>query len=114
MSIFPTLILLATDGSKDTELAATTALDLAITTGSELHVVSVFPGPGYVHPYYETHFPEAAERLRHEARKERQQILDERVERIREAGVASPRSTSGRDKRLKRLSLWQRSLRWAS
>ena len=86
MSIFPTLILLATDGSKDAELAATSALDLAITTGSELHVVSVFPGPGYAHPYYETHFPEAAERLRREARKERQQILDERVERIREAG----------------------------
>ena len=86
MSIFPTKILLATDGSKDAELAATTALDLAKTTGSELHVVSVFPGPAYVHPYYETHFPDAAERLRREARKERQEMLDERVERIREAG----------------------------
>jgi nucleotide-binding universal stress UspA family protein len=86
MSIFPTKILLATDGSKHAELAATTAVDLAKSTGSELHVVSVFPGPGYVHPYYETHFPEAAERLRREARKERQEVLDERVERIREAG----------------------------
>jgi nucleotide-binding universal stress UspA family protein len=86
MSIFPTKILLATDGSQGAELAATTAVDLAKTTGSELHVVTVFPGPGYVHPYYETHFPEAAERLRREARKERQEILDERVERIREAG----------------------------
>ncbi|HET6662470.1 MAG TPA: universal stress protein [Rubrobacter sp.] len=62
------------------------ALNLVKTTGSELHVVSVFPGSAYVHPYYETHFPEAAERLRHEAREERQKILDERVERIREAG----------------------------
>jgi nucleotide-binding universal stress UspA family protein len=86
MSIFPTKILLATDGSQDAELAASTAVDLAKTTGSELHVVSVFPGPAYVHPYYETHFPEAAERLRREARKERQEILDERVERIQEAG----------------------------
>jgi nucleotide-binding universal stress UspA family protein len=86
MSIFPTKILLATDGSQDAELAATTAVDLAKTTGSELHVVTVFPGPAYVLPYYETHFPEAAQRLRREARKERQQILDERVERIREAG----------------------------
>src|SRR5215211_7678946 len=86
MSIFPTKILLATDGSQDADLAATTAVALAKSTGSELHVVSVFPGPAYVHPYYETHFPEEAERLRHEARKERQQILDERVERIREAG----------------------------
>jgi nucleotide-binding universal stress UspA family protein len=86
MSIFPTKILLASDGSKDAELAATTALDLVKTTGSELHVVSVFPGPAYVHPYYETHFPQAAERLRHEARSGRQEVLDERVERIREAG----------------------------
>jgi nucleotide-binding universal stress UspA family protein len=85
VSIFPTKILLATDGSEDAELAASTALDLAKTTGSELHVVEVFPGPAYVHPYYETHFPEAAEKLRREARKERQEVLDERVERIREA-----------------------------
>jgi nucleotide-binding universal stress UspA family protein len=86
MSIFPTKILLATDGSEDAELAATTALNVAKTTGSELHVVDVFPGPAYVHPHYETHFPEAAERLRREARKERQEILDQRVEQIREAG----------------------------
>ena len=86
MSIFPTKILLATDGSQDAELAATTAVNLAKTTGSELHVVSVFPGPEYVHPSYETHFPDAAERLRREAREERQEVLDERVERIRESG----------------------------
>ena len=35
MSVFPTKILLATDGSKDAELATTTALDLANSTGSE-------------------------------------------------------------------------------
>jgi nucleotide-binding universal stress UspA family protein len=83
---FPMKILLATDGSKDAELAATAAVDLARNTDSELHVVTVFPGSAYVHPYYETHFPEAAERLRREARKERQEMLDERAERIREAG----------------------------
>jgi nucleotide-binding universal stress UspA family protein len=86
MSIFPTLILLATHGSEDAELAATTAFNLAKSTDSELHVVDVFPGPAYVHPYYETHVPEAAERLRREALKGRQEVLDERVERIREAG----------------------------
>ena len=78
MSIFPTKILLATDGSEEAELATTTAVDLAGSTGSELHVVSVFPGSAYVHPYYETHFPEAAERLRREAHKGRQEMLDER------------------------------------
>jgi len=83
---FPITILLATDGSKDAELAATAAIDFAGNFGSELHVVTVFPGSAYAHPYYETHFPEAAERLRREARKERQEMLEERAERIREAG----------------------------
>ena len=41
MSIFPTKILLATDGSKDAQLAASTAIELANKTGSELHVVHI-------------------------------------------------------------------------
>jgi nucleotide-binding universal stress UspA family protein len=44
MSIFPTRILLATDGSGEAELAASTAADLANSTNSELHVVTVAPG----------------------------------------------------------------------
>jgi nucleotide-binding universal stress UspA family protein len=41
MSIFPTKILLATDGSREANLAARTAVDLADKTGSELHVAFV-------------------------------------------------------------------------
>jgi nucleotide-binding universal stress UspA family protein len=41
MSIFPTTILLATDGSKEAELAARTAVDISTSTNSELHVVTV-------------------------------------------------------------------------
>lgn len=41
MSIFPTKILLAVDGSEEAALAARTAVDLAGKTGSELHVVHV-------------------------------------------------------------------------
>jgi nucleotide-binding universal stress UspA family protein len=41
MSIFPTTVLLATDGSKDAELATTTAVDLANSTTSDLHIVYV-------------------------------------------------------------------------
>ena len=41
MSIFPTKILLATDGSEEAASAARTAADLAQKTGSELHVVLV-------------------------------------------------------------------------
>ena len=39
MSIFPTTILLASDGSGDAKLASDTAANLAESTGSELHVV---------------------------------------------------------------------------
>jgi nucleotide-binding universal stress UspA family protein len=48
MSIFPTRILLATDGSKEATLAAKTAADLAQKTGSELHVVYVGSSLEYV------------------------------------------------------------------
>jgi nucleotide-binding universal stress UspA family protein len=41
MSIFPTKILLATDGSEDAQLAATTSVDLSKRLDSELHVVYV-------------------------------------------------------------------------
>jgi nucleotide-binding universal stress UspA family protein len=41
MSIFPTRILLATDGLEEATLAAQAAIDLANKTGSELHVVHV-------------------------------------------------------------------------
>jgi nucleotide-binding universal stress UspA family protein len=40
---------LATDGSREASLAATTAADLAKSTGSELHVLHVGAG----HPLYE-------------------------------------------------------------
>jgi nucleotide-binding universal stress UspA family protein len=88
--VFPTKILLATDGSKDAELAATVVADLAQSSGSKLHVVAVFPAAGYVHPYYEVRFPEAAEQLRREGREEAQQVLDEQVKRVREAGENIP------------------------
>src|SRR5918997_6612952 len=41
MGLFPTRILLATDGSEEAELAALKAVDLAQSTDSELHVVHV-------------------------------------------------------------------------
>ena len=39
MSVFPTKVLLATDGSEEAELASRTATELVEKTGSELHVV---------------------------------------------------------------------------
>jgi nucleotide-binding universal stress UspA family protein len=45
MTIFPTKILLATDGSTEAELAAETASELVKRTGSELHVLHVLALP---------------------------------------------------------------------
>ena len=53
MSIFPTKILLATDGSEEAELARKTAVDEANSTNSELNVVTV--GPWNPDPAYATH-----------------------------------------------------------
>jgi nucleotide-binding universal stress UspA family protein len=84
MSIFPTKILLATDGSKDAELARTTAVDMATTTDSELHVVIAAPG---LPPYdgyhcHDVRIPEVVEQLRKRA----QIILDEQGQKIERDG----------------------------
>jgi nucleotide-binding universal stress UspA family protein len=70
MSIFPTKILLDTDSSQNAQLARTTAVDMATTTGSELHVVSVAPS---LPPYDGYHC--------HDVR-----ILDEQVQKIERDG----------------------------
>ena len=74
MSIFPTRILLATDGSEEAELAALRAVELADATDSELHVVHVgvvpiflqsYPGTiGYYGKLYEQIEVVSKERLR--------------------------------------------------
>jgi nucleotide-binding universal stress UspA family protein len=51
MSIFPTRILLATDGSEEAELAALRAVELADATESELHVVHVGVVPSFLVSY---------------------------------------------------------------
>ncbi len=51
MSIFPTRILLATDGSEEAELAALRAVDLADATDSELHVVHIGVVPTFLKSY---------------------------------------------------------------
>jgi nucleotide-binding universal stress UspA family protein len=75
-SIFPTRILLATDGSEEAELATLRAVDMAEKTDSELHVVHVgvvplflesyrYPGTlGYDRKLYEQIEEESREQLR--------------------------------------------------
>src|SRR5829696_8179393 len=83
MSIFPTTILLATDGSEEALLAATTAADLAEKTNSELHVVTV--GPDL--PLYElTEHPADFEDVLRENRREAKEMLKQQAKRIVESG----------------------------
>lgn len=85
MSIFPTKILLATDGSEEAELAASTAADLAKASASELHVLHVGPGlPLYELPDYPARFEEVVAEQRREAKS----ILDDQVRGIEALGVA--------------------------
>jgi nucleotide-binding universal stress UspA family protein len=81
MSIFPTKVLLATDGSTDAELAATTSLSLAKATGSELHVVHVGEVGPFFHP--ERHgYPEEYKKLQKEA----QRLLEDQVKKVENLG----------------------------
>ena len=88
MSIFPAKVLLATDGSADAELALSTAVDLANSTDSELHVLTV--GPGDPDPVYRVHeaglryetYEQALEAVEQAARR----VLDEQVQKVGELG----------------------------
>jgi nucleotide-binding universal stress UspA family protein len=85
MSILPTKILLATDGSEEATLAASTAADIAQKTESELHVVNVRGVSVYIDPSTETTrvVHGAAEET---ARREAQETLDAQVKQIEAAG----------------------------
>jgi nucleotide-binding universal stress UspA family protein len=88
MSIFPTRILLATDGSADADLALSTAVDIANSTNSELHAVTVGPGsPDSAYAAHESGFRyESYEEVLEEIRQEAQGVLDEQIRKVEEAG----------------------------
>ncbi len=78
MSIFPTTVLLATDGSREAQLAAATAADLARRTDSELHLIHV----GELRPTFLAQTELEPAQLERQAR----ELLDEQVRRVEEAG----------------------------
>jgi nucleotide-binding universal stress UspA family protein len=84
ISIFPTKVLWATDGSEDAELATTTAVGLAKLTASELHVVHVGPA---VPEHFE---PTDVEPVRME--QEARRTLDEQVKKVENLGGAVAQS----------------------
>ena len=83
MSIFPTTILLATDGSKEAELAATTAAELSERTDSELHIIHVGVVPLVYHPERHGGYHINYEKAESQAR----ELLEAQVEKMKEAGV---------------------------
>jgi nucleotide-binding universal stress UspA family protein len=85
MSIFPTKILLATDGSEDAALAVRTGADIAQKTDSELHVVYVGSSLEYVGmgpPEIGDIPAPTQEQLSAEAR----ELLDAEVEQVKAVG----------------------------
>jgi nucleotide-binding universal stress UspA family protein len=82
MSLFPRSILLTTDGSEETELAAGVAVELAKSTGAELHVVHIKLVP-ITPPYPEVlDWREDLDRAEREAL----ELLDEQVKKVEDAG----------------------------
>jgi nucleotide-binding universal stress UspA family protein len=84
MSIFPTRILLATDGSEQAQLAALRAVDIAETTDSELHVVHVGVVPRFLESYPGTLGYER--RLYNQIEEESRQLLRELSWRVKVVG----------------------------
>ena len=84
MSIFPTKILLATDGSKEAKLAFASAAELSEKTDSELHVVYVghLPLVSYESPGATTLDPDLLGRMQEDAKQEARTKLDEQVQRV--------------------------------
>jgi nucleotide-binding universal stress UspA family protein len=100
MSILPDKILLATDGSKEAELAGRFALELAEKIGSELHVVHVFGIMPWYPVYPEGTDPDDAEPgepvveedLRRSSERRARELLDSEVEKISSLGGSVERA----------------------
>ena len=90
MSIFPTKILVATDGSRAAILAAQSAAQIANETYSELHIVYVRPRSVPLHPGHVVG-PEVAE---HPLQRE-QELLERKAQRILDVQVEEIEATGG-------------------
>lgn len=89
MSVFPTKILLATDGSEDAAQAREAAADLARRSDSELHLV---------HVWHDVPSPYGRAFVKRELRRQGQEVIDTQVKKIEDAGgtVAAAHLRGGR------------------
>ena len=85
MSIFPTKILLATDGSEEARLAAQAAAQLSKDTGSEVHVAYVLPSPRELRGHH-VYSQEVMSSVLEQAEGEGRSFLEEQAKQVRESG----------------------------
>jgi nucleotide-binding universal stress UspA family protein len=96
MSIFPTTILLATDGSDEAKQATQAATELSRETGSEVHLVYVLPTPAQLIGHH-LYTDEVRESLIGGAERDAETFLKEQAEKINSDGgkVADTHLRSG-------------------
>jgi nucleotide-binding universal stress UspA family protein len=86
MSVFPTTILLAIDGSDEAKRATEAAVELSRDTGSEVHVAYVLPAPAQLIGHH-LYSDEMRESLIGGAEREAERFLKEQAERIGSDGA---------------------------
>jgi nucleotide-binding universal stress UspA family protein len=96
MSVFPTTILLATDGSDEATRATEAATELSRETGSEVHVIYVLPTPAQLIGHH-LYSDEIRESLIGGAERDAETFLKEQTEKISSGGgkVAETHLRSG-------------------
>src|SRR5918992_5753386 len=85
MSVFPTQILLATDGSDESKLATEAATELSKGTGSQVHLVYVLPTPAQLIGHH-LYTDEVRESLIGGAERDAETFLKEQAEKISSDG----------------------------
>jgi len=99
-NIFPTKVLVATDGSKEASLATEVAVEISKKTGSDLHVIHVY-GVAPLYPLYpeasdpggtELEDPVLEEELENLSEQRAREVLDAAVEKVRSAGATGAQS----------------------
>jgi len=106
MSIFPTKILLATDGSEEARQAAQAAAELSKETGSEVHIAYVVPSLAELKGHH-VYSREVMRSIFEQAEGEARSFLEEQTKQIGASGgkVAETHLKTGEpDKEIVRLS----------
>jgi nucleotide-binding universal stress UspA family protein len=106
MSIFPTKILVATDGSEEARQATQAAAELSKETGSEVHVTYVLPSPNELRGHH-LYSKEVMSSVLERAEEDGRSFLENQAEQLRSAGgkVAETHLRAGEpDKEIVKLS----------